>query len=372
MNTIHAKIKEKRGKIVDVEIPTDEEIERIAMRMHKSGKPCLETMLGWNVFYRPRENNPYTTTSFNPFTGERGEESARSKSVIPAEFTFGKNDPWSIVLRWGEGDDKPPTWFRYEDKLIRPTKQEHTENRNLCEPVQDIPPGVARRNWILRDDYHHHHHSRMHLSNEPLYLELHWRQTTGAPVRRVGAFRLNLAGLLRDGYIRPERADAQDSDVRLRIVRADDGSFYVETKKHGPRLLLANRDHALVTPLATDIANAPADRVKTTAYRILRDTELARSVKVLHDHQCQICGHCIELPDGSRYAEAHHIQPLGKPHNGPYVIGNILCVCPNHHAELDYRVTTLMLSALRHTADHPVEQKYVDYHNRLLEKPVDL
>jgi hypothetical protein len=76
MNTIHAQLKIKLGKIVDVEIPTDEEIERIAIRMHKHGKPCLETILGWNVIYRPRENFSHSVTRFNPFTNEQGEKSA--------------------------------------------------------------------------------------------------------------------------------------------------------------------------------------------------------------------------------------------------------------------------------------------------------
>jgi len=125
MNTIHAQLKVKNGKTVAVEIPADEEIERIAMRMHKSGKPCLETILGWNVFYRPR--NPYScsTVSVDPFTGKRGPQSAPKKMVLPAEFTFGYKAPWKIVLSWDDGDDKPPKWFRYgEERLIREPKQE--------------------------------------------------------------------------------------------------------------------------------------------------------------------------------------------------------------------------------------------------------
>jgi hypothetical protein len=121
MKTIHAQLKVKRGKTVAVEIPTDEEIERIAMRMHAAGKPCLETILDCKVFYRPRQEQSYTTTKVDPFTGERGKPSAPSKSVSPAEFTFGYDGPWKIVLAWQAGDDKPPKWFRYEEKLIRQT-----------------------------------------------------------------------------------------------------------------------------------------------------------------------------------------------------------------------------------------------------------
>jgi HNH endonuclease len=123
------------------------------------------------------------------------------------------------------------------------------------------------------------------------------------------------------------------------------------------------------TPPATDLADAPPERIQTTTYRVLRDTELARRVKVIHEFKCQLCGHTIELPDGSRYAEAHHIQPLGEPHNGPDVIGNILCLCPNHHAELDYRVSAITIARLRRSDAHPIDPRYVDYHNRLIQEP---
>lgn len=130
--------------------------------------------------------------------------------------------------------------------------------------------------------------------------------------------------------------------------------------------------HATNVPLtkeANDLPSPQPERIATTTYRILRDTELARQVKVAHEFRCQICGHTIELADGSRYAEAHHIQPLGAPHNGPDVIGNILCLCPNHHAELDYLVAPISVTAFRHADAHPVDLKYVDYHNRLLQEP---
>jgi hypothetical protein len=119
MKTIHAHLKVKRGKSVSIEIPTDEEIKRIALQMHAGGKPCLQTILGHKVYYHPREGYRRTTTEFSVFTGERGEPSAPSISHFPAEFTFGYNGPWSIVLSWQAGDDKPPTWCRYEEKLIR-------------------------------------------------------------------------------------------------------------------------------------------------------------------------------------------------------------------------------------------------------------
>lgn len=118
--------------------------------------------------------------------------------------------------------------------------------------------------------------------------------------------------------------------------------------------------------LAFDLEAPLPGRIKMTTYRILRDTNMARYVKYLHKYQCQICGHTIQLQDGKYYAEAHHIKPLGEPHNGPDIIGNIICVCPNHHAELDYGTSTIELSTLNCSQRHAIESQYVDYHNRFI------
>ena len=124
------------------------------------------------------------------------------------------------------------------------------------------------------------------------------------------------------------------------------------------------------TPIAIDKDPVPPNRVETTTYRILRDTNLAKKVKYLNKYECQICGHYILLNNGGKYAEAHHIKPLGGPHNGPDVMGNIICVCPNHHAELDYGVRELILSELRLVDGHKIESEFIAYHNsEIFKKP---
>ena len=129
---------------------------------------------------------------------------------------------------------------------------------------------------------------------------------------------------------------------------------------------------APVLDQASDIEDVPADRALTTIKRIIRDTELSRQVKAMHNFECQICGHTIPLRNGLRYAEAHHVQPLGCLHNGPDTIANILCVCPNHHAELDYGVIPLSLSTLHQLDAHAIDLKYIDYHNRKIYMLTDL
>lgn len=116
------------------------------------------------------------------------------------------------------------------------------------------------------------------------------------------------------------------------------------------------------TPNAADLG-PPPERVEITEYRILRDTALARRVKSLHDYRCQICGHSIELADGSFYAEGHHVRPLGKPHDGPDIEQNILCLCPNHHASVDLGAITIDIESISSAEGHTVDAKFINYHN---------
>lgn len=115
-------------------------------------------------------------------------------------------------------------------------------------------------------------------------------------------------------------------------------------------------------PEAVDI-HVPPERTDITVSRIIRDTKVARRVKQLHNFSCQICGTSLKLSNNFQYAEAHHIKPLGKPHSGPDIPANIMCLCPNHHVELDYGAVRLDLNAIRHVADHKIEQEFVEYHN---------
>lgn len=115
-------------------------------------------------------------------------------------------------------------------------------------------------------------------------------------------------------------------------------------------------------PTASDI-DAPVEREEITTYRIIRDTNLSRRVKALHHYKCQLCGYTMVLPDSSNYAEAHHIRPLGKPHNGPDVMENILCLCPNHHAELDYGVYRIESTDLAMVTGHTIGDDHIRYHN---------
>jgi putative restriction endonuclease len=68
--------------------------------------------------------------------------------------------------------------------------------------------------------------------------------------------------------------------------------------------------------------------------RTVRSTAVAEAIKKLYEHACQVCDLQLEVP-GGYYSEGAHIRALGRPHSGPDVPENVLCLCPNHHALFD-------------------------------------
>ena len=84
---------------------------------------------------------------------------------------------------------------------------------------------------------------------------------------------------------------------------------------------------------ASNVAEA-AMRYEAITSRLIRDTAVTRQVKALYKYHCQVCDSRLEVPAGF-YAEAAHIKPLGAPHNGPDIVTNVLCLCPNHHVLFD-------------------------------------
>ncbi|OWZ84094.1 HNH endonuclease [Natranaerobius trueperi] len=104
--------------------------------------------------------------------------------------------------------------------------------------------------------------------------------------------------------------------------------------------------------------------VKTT--RLVRDTSISKEVKEIYNYACQICGETIMLDEDNYYAEAHHLKPLGSPHYGPDKVQNVICVCPNHHAMLDYGALYLDKSRLYIHKNHDLKKEFLDYHNKII------
>jgi hypothetical protein len=126
------------------------------------------------------------------------------------------------------------------------------------------------------------------------------------------------------------------------------------------------RETQVPTPTASDIGAPATDRTLAATYRILRDTAMARRIKQLYGNACQICGVVLRLTETETYAEAHHVKPLGSPHNGPDVAENILVLCPNHHALCDFGALKLASREIKSVAGHQVAEHYIEYHNQTI------
>lgn len=110
-------------------------------------------------------------------------------------------------------------------------------------------------------------------------------------------------------------------------------------------------------------------RIDTSIQRIVRNTKLSLKVKELYKYKCQVCGTQIKTSSGN-YAEAAHIKPLGSPHNGPDVLSNLLCLCPNHHVMFDYGGFAILPNydlvgiegKLQVKPDHYINPEFLKYH----------
>nr|WP_079144891.1 HNH endonuclease [Streptomyces agglomeratus] len=159
------------------------------------------------------------------------------------------------------------------------------------------------------------------------------------------------------------------------VWRLTDAGFDEYRRSRGPAATATQpvpRERG-VDPLKPEGTRTPT-RVEVTTQRIVRSTTVAEYVKRIHDSTCQICGIRLVTPTGA-YAEAAHIQPLGRPHEGPDVPSNVLCLCPNHHVLFDLgmlrieddlsvidRHSGTPIGRLEERPGHQIERRYLEYH----------
>jgi putative restriction endonuclease len=125
----------------------------------------------------------------------------------------------------------------------------------------------------------------------------------------------------------------------------------------------------LQTPLDDAEGRSSPSRKTTTVSRVIRDTRKSRELKERYQHTCQVCS--IRLVGvGGPYAEAAHVRPLGKPHDGPDTFDNLVCLCPNHHALFDmggFRIaddlSLIGIDGILHVhPTHILNRAYLKYH----------
>ncbi|WP_244302253.1 HNH endonuclease [Streptomyces viridosporus] len=173
-----------------------------------------------------------------------------------------------------------------------------------------------------------------------------------------------------------------DPFVRSQAVAVLRETYLVDVDHHAlmNRLGLAGYESASGVPDGAEEQETepgPVSRRTVTLSRIVRDPELTTMVKRLHGDRCQVCG--LQLSTHfSTYSEAAHIRGLGRPHNGPDKLSNLLVLCPNHHVQFDalaiyvdtddtVRMTAdgTPIGQLRRHHAHPINEAHLRYHRAL-------
>jgi hypothetical protein len=123
----------------------------------------------------------------------------------------------------------------------------------------------------------------------------------------------------------------------------------------------------------------PPPRIESRVTRVVRDTAVGQRLKQTYGYACQICGTRLPMGGERYYAEVHHIRPLGGEHSGTDQAGNMLVLCPNHHALFDYGVpkfvsateVEILGTIYNLESRHQLDAHSLDYHNEVIYRPPD-
>lgn len=228
-----------------------------------------------------------------------------------------------------------------------------------------------------------------HLQGSGLW-EVHGIPDEAGPMPQVGVFNTvqPVAGLT---Y---ETAELLQSPlVRLETVVKLCGTYLDEVDQRALLSQVGLAGYATADGLLDDVEDGhseensdddervpgPTARRDNASSRLVRDAALAKQVKELHDHTCQVCETRLQYKRRP-YSEAAHIRGLGSPHDGPDVLPNLLCLCPNHHVLFDGLEIYIdadgvvrqtqggeSLGLLRQRAGHRIDETYLHYHRTLCE-----
>jgi putative restriction endonuclease len=121
-------------------------------------------------------------------------------------------------------------------------------------------------------------------------------------------------------------------------------------------------------------------RTKSSTDKVDRNPKLSEDIKELYEYSCQVCDKKLEKPNGA-IAVGAHIRGLGRPHDGPDDKSNLICLCPNHHAQFDafafyVDAATLEIIGLNDftgkqltvSKKHKINSDFFSYHAQLYNK----
>lgn len=242
----------------------------------------------------------------------------------------------------------------------------------------------ASKRQVADQHITHHHNAALVYSEE-----------NGLPVRVLRGYRGEKpyapeTGYRYDGLYKVTRHWAETGRDGFRIWRfhlvrlsPDEARPWTpegQTPAEGPvggedyRLDIASGEVSFELPSSgAPAGNAEPGRAAGIVQRVVRSSSVSQFVKELHGHRCQVCRAVLDVPVGN-YSEGAHIRALGSPHNGPDIVENLLCLCPNDHVLFDqgglyldddltiWRHSGENLGELARVPGHDIDVAFVRYH----------
>lgn len=201
-----------------------------------------------------------------------------------------------------------------------------------------------------------------------LALFKHYKE--GNPIRVTRGYEL-------DSRYAPARGYRYDGLYRIESCWHEKGKDgYIIWRYRLVRLHKTEQTESVNTQLSVPKGQMQPARSTVYTSRIIRNSEVGNYIKELYGHKCQISGVKLETPAGP-YAEACHVKPLGKPHNGPDTPGNVICLSPNMHVLFDLgaialtddlQVIGVLTGKLTLHAEHILLVECIRYHREHIYK----
>jgi len=161
----------------------------------------------------------------------------------------------------------------------------------------------------------------------------------------------------------------KEVEFQKKIFEAEDESIASEILRTYAKAFGLNEKIAATKSLqrlaASPIPIRKSAKIEST-HRLKVSPGIRKLLLKIYNGHCQICGFTFLKRDGTPYFEVHHIDPQLGDHPK-----NLLVVCPNHHAMLEFAHTKIFVDKNGWTREVEINGSRFRV-KQLLDKPLDL
>lgn len=333
MESRRIRLKKKHGRVWDYQdiiIPTDEEMDRIAAKLHAKRKPALIDVLGWQVFYSPSKNLQWTATKVDPLSSTTGDTVAhRSKTISYCVFGYGSPD-WQVCYSWNRGNHQPPTKRQEKgDILTLEVGSEELDAAMLAGYKKAGEETGYWGNYFLRSIRQHGG-----LATARRMLRKRMRsvseQTKGFhALIDAGRVDLTLESLVLQPQFKSLFTKEEIAEAKRRLEMVPDYARRVSVPP--------NENYPDDIRDGKKYSEGAKKRITVNAYE--RDPKAREACLKRHGYRCAVCAmsfHEVYGDIGKHFIHVHHKKPLAARRTD-YIVSptiDLVPVCPNCHAML--------------------------------------